>query len=699
MPAKKRSSTRRVGSTPKPVDTRKYISDIGTPDSDRPALPDVPTKQSFAYGSPAAPVLPRELSEKREMDLAEMAKNIDMGIEAAEIRERESSSDAEEEEEEEQNNRPRVATRSRKIRSISATQNRFLRDPTPDQAQLLDSLRESSPVRSNHYQRGRSSPTPQPPVPRTLSPISSSAVQSPPTAQRLIPESQIYPTPLARSGYGQPDQSPLGSSPRANSVDNQSIISWNLERDVHNDHLQRTQRHRKNAHGKNITAPPRRPSGLAFPQENIEEEESIAGSVPQVEQRPRSQDQSEPQPELQPEPQPAREPASALTRTIIPNTLSSRFLSRRSPSISTKPESHPIPEAYSTFRKLPVLRFLIVIFLMALSVFVVYFSGRAFSNISEKMTSHFPHGGEHSYTPLNASGMDAINALNSQMKRLTAQVTSLSKDMKFIKTEVDNVAAQKVDLKPVPVARTKPQINFLTVGAGAIIDPWRTSPASGKRLSFAQRNIYRMAGWFGLLKSQRRDPQPAMAALSPWEDIGDCWCSVPRDGAMSQLSVSLGRDIVPEEVVVEHIPEGAALNSGVAPREMEMWAKYKVVGLDGPEQKSSWFTSSEPRKDLADTITFGGQRTLSETIMDTLSLAYPNEPESNYADDRFLGPGFYRIGKWTYDRHGPDNIQSFPLDAIIDSPSIRVDHVIFRVKSNWGADNTCLYRLKLHGHV
>lgn len=691
----KRSAARRSGSTPQPVGTDAYFRDFSSPETSSPALPDVPTKHSFAYGSSVIPIVPREVSEKPNIDLSDMAKHIEVGIEAA--NERESAKELEDDSEEEV--RMVTRSRSRTSKSGSPIRKRRLREPTPDQVQLLDLLREASPVKSNHSHPGGSTPTPPPPVPRTLSPTPSVVLQ-PPTLQHLTQDTQIYPSPLARFGHRQPNQSPLGSSPQAKSIDNESTVSFSVERDVHEDSLQRTHNHRRKPRGKNITAPPRRPSGLAFPQETIEEEdedeEAIAGSSPKPERPPSSQGQQK----LSLEPEPEPEPMSAPTRTIIPNTIRSKSSPRRSPSIIEEPVNPEERFAYklsSSLRKLPAMHLIFAVFIMTLSVFAIYSTDTSLSGISHRVSSCLSFSGRQPYLPLNATGMDAVNALNNQMMKLTAQVTSLSKDMKIVRSDVDNMAAQRVEASPIRVHRERPKINFLSIGLGAIVDPWLSSPTVGRRISRPAKIYYNMAEWVGFAERPRAPQQPA-AALSPWEDIGDCWCSAPRAG-MSQLSVLLGRGIVPEEVVVEHIPEGAALDIGVAPREMELWARFKVVDdSKPPKRQSSWFGSGESSDDL-EGIKYPGQLTLSETIMSTLNLAYPDEPESSYSNDELLGPDFYRLSKFTYDPHGPDHVQSFMLDAVIDYPSIRVDKVVVRVKSNWGSEHTCLYRVKLHGHV
>lgn len=686
MPAKR--STRRTGSTPvSDRSKRMQLRDVSSPDTNSPALPEVPTKPSFAYGSSNVPLLPRDLAAKSKMNLTEMADAIDGGIQAAQERERESSKDPDDEDDELLTTQPR--TRS----SVSPTRRRLRRGQTPDQAQLLDGLRENSPVVS---QPGRSTPTPPPPVPQTLSTTSSP------------PEKNLYPSPLDRFDRKRHGQSPLDSSPQAN-ADNESIVSWSVERDIHDDHLQRTHstRYRKTPQGKNISAPPRRPSGLAFsPGNNDEESDSESSSEP--EQPLKRQVQSRPQSRRQPD----FGKSTAPTRTIIPNairpeTSSSRRLSpplRRTEQQRNEPpiiEPQAIPQPSFSFRKLPAPRYVVAAIVAVAAALAVFTSGVSTSGLSRGLSSCFPLGKPYPNIPLNATGMDAVNALNNHVVKLSAQVSSLSKEMKFVRSEVDNVASSRVDIGHA-VRKEVPKINFFSTSLGAIVDPNQSSPTAGRKLSKFDRIKLYVLRKSGVVNYQPRKPQPHLAALSPWEDVGDCWCSTPRDDdGVSQLSVLLGRDIVPEEVVVEHTPEGTSIDGSVAPREMELWAQFKIHDPDAPSESESASSSwSLPwSRSSIHNPTFPNGFSLSQYIMETIRLAYPNEPETEYSDDKLLGPDFFRVGKWTYDLHAPDHIQTFILDAIIDSPSIRVGKVVVRVKSNWGSGNTCLYRVKLHGHI
>ncbi|RMJ24419.1 hypothetical protein PHISP_04699 [Aspergillus sp. HF37] len=666
MPAR-RSSTRRTGSTPRSGDrgVHKQVQDFSSPDANSPALPEIPTKHSFAYGSSAVPLLPREVAAKPKMNLTEMAQNIDVGIQAAQDRERESSRELDD-----VNDEPVVATRSKTrpvSASVSPSRRRLKREPTPDQAQLLGTLREASPGVSHP---GRSTPTPPPPVPQTLPTISSPGEYRP--FRNMQPGRQLYPSPPGRLGSGRPGQPQLGSSPHADSVDNDSTVSWNVERDIYDDDIQRlTPRgHLRTPRGNNISAPPRRFSGLAFPQDPIEEE-SVGGPGSEVERPPERRTQNKPSPKS----------ATAPTRTIIPNSVrpgssSQGRIPRFRQSSRTVPQADSEP--FFPIQKLPDIRSAAAIALTALSVLAVYYFGGAISDSARGLGEWVPTGKPYPYVPLNTTRMDAVNVLNNQVGKLCAQVSSLSKEVKFVRAEVDK-GSSRVEVEPV-IRKEVPKVNFLMRGLGAIADPILSSPTFGPPPTWRRTAYEYLDKYVG--EDQIRKPQPPTAAMSPWEDVGDCWCSTPREG-MSQLSVLLGREIVPEE--------------------MELWARFKMSGGDAPPQPG-WLkrllspSSGESRASSMHHSLLPGQQSLSQYVLETVRMTFENEPESEYSDDELLGPDFYRVGKWEYDPHRGSHIQSHALDTVIDHPGIRVDKVVVRVKSNWGADSTCLYRVKLHGH-
>ncbi|TPR07528.1 Metallo-beta-lactamase family protein [Aspergillus niger] len=557
MPAR-RGATRRAGSTRSDIGSAStyFQSKLG-PEARTQALPNLPTKQSFAYGSAETPILPRELKIQPHMDLTEMADAIDKGIEDAkdrQMKEKETTQD-----------------KSRRQKSPSITRSpvrRSRREPTPDELQLLDNLREATksptPVRGNYSNNDQSTATPTPPIPHTLSTASSPAQSLPVPRYPHVPAENLYPSPMGRFGPQLHDGPPLGSSPLP---DDSSLYSFTVERAINSDELTRTL-----SDGKNIKAPPR-------------------------------------------------------------------------------------------------------IALAAATVYLVAFGGIP-------SLSRPPQ-----YIPMDENNMLAVSSLTDQMSRIGAQVSSLAKEMRTVKWDVNEVQSE-VRSSPTPIMPpsrgstdlgppTEQKTNFLSIGLGVIVIPGLTSPTVGHKLSAWQWAYVNL--WRG---SHYRPASPPLAALVPWEDYGDCWCSTPRDG-MSQIGIDLGQKIVPEEVAVEHMPKTATLKPENAPREMELWAQYVLV------QKGT----SRPARTQAERFS------IHKPIMDALRSAWPTEDPTAYSDDPLLGPTYYRVGKFTYDIHGSHHVQRFELDAVIDSPEVRVDRVVFRATSNWGGNHTCIYRLKLFGHV
>lgn len=348
-----------------------------------------------------------------------------------------------------------------------------------------------------------------------------------------------------------------------------------------------------------------------------------------------------------------------------------------------------------------------------LSAFSIYSFSDHLLDVSDDITSYFPFR-RPPYIPLNVTGMEAIEYLSRSVARIDRRVSVLSEDLNMVRSDVDNMPPPTTVIESAaPVRSTAtptPKTNFLSTGLGMGVDHRMTSPTVGEPATYLGRTWDRCKGLANRMRGQKRKSQPPLAALAPWENVGDCWCSVPHDG-MWQLSLELGLPIVPEEVVVEHHP--ASINPSVAPREMELWAQFVVVPEtnvnSSSKASSSWgfpFLSRETSKTTEEETEQQARRvpvdgfSLSEHVMNTVRLANRGAPDSEFSDDKLLGPSFYRISRWTYDVHSSEYAQEFSLDAIIDEPAIRVNHVVFRVKSNWGSkDATCLYRVKLHGHV
>lgn len=151
-------------------------------------------------------------------------------------------------------------------------------------------------------------------------------------------------------------------------------------------------------------------------------------------------------------------------------------------------------------------------------------------------------------------------------------------------------------------------------------------------------------------------PNPPLAALSSWDEPGDCWCTARDDThtGRAQLGVLLGAPLYPTQLTIEHLPSGAAPADAIAsaPRDVELW-----VQTDEPALMR---------------FGFDGER----------------------CEDGPEDEGWQCLGRVRYDRDAPNHVQTFLLDGQVQAP---VTNVLVRVTRNWGADHTCLYRVKLGG--
>ncbi|KAF2188379.1 hypothetical protein K469DRAFT_468623, partial [Zopfia rhizophila CBS 207.26] len=244
--------------------------------------------------------------------------------------------------------------------------------------------------------------------------------------------------------------------------------------------------------------------------------------------------------------------------------------------------------------------------------------------------------------------------LSDRIDKKIAEVTrSLQKELKAAAKEVakkafmDQIRLESLAYTNIIVNTelSLRKVNYFSPGLGARVDPYLTSSTFVEQRSAAAR-VYRKL--FSL--PQRRPP---IAALEKWDEASECWCAAPntQKTGQAQLTVNLGQSMYPKQVTVEHIPKEGTLDYRSAPQDLELWAE---VSQDILEQV-------QPALDCSD------------------------------------GPkGWLCLGKFTYNIHGANHVQTFNLDVNLDGIE-GVSRTMVRVTKNWGQDYTCLYRLRLHG--
>lgn len=188
--------------------------------------------------------------------------------------------------------------------------------------------------------------------------------------------------------------------------------------------------------------------------------------------------------------------------------------------------------------------------------------------------------------------------------------------------------------------------NYFSSGLGAVIEPDLTSTTFLDNPQWHSRFARRLA----------RVPlrNPPLAALEKWDEPGECWCAAPNPSnkGQAQLTVSLPEGVFPEQITIEHLPKDMMPGKKItnAPRTMELW-----VETDQPAE-----------------------------------YQYAHREDA-------CGPGpdgWTCLGAFTYNIHASNHQQTFDLDAYSTVP---VTKAMVRVTSNWGADHTCLYRVRMHG--
>ncbi|KAI1801077.1 hypothetical protein F4811DRAFT_480606 [Daldinia bambusicola] len=207
------------------------------------------------------------------------------------------------------------------------------------------------------------------------------------------------------------------------------------------------------------------------------------------------------------------------------------------------------------------------------------------------------------------------------------------------------------------------QINFFGVGSGAVIDPHSTSRPweIPKDFKFKSKEWYLRDGY---------RPQPPSSAIYPWSEEGECFCAGKTVKGVPQITNSIGimtsRTVIPQHLVVEHILPGSTLDPNAMPKDIEVWAYIEEVTLR--EEVRAFSSNNMP---------------------DQLGVEAPTVPD-----------GFVKIGHFTYEQKDyGDGVQIFKMSSELTSMRAATSHVIIRAVTNYGADHTCFYRLKLYGEV
>jgi hypothetical protein len=243
-----------------------------------------------------------------------------------------------------------------------------------------------------------------------------------------------------------------------------------------------------------------------------------------------------------------------------------------------------------------------------------------------------------------------------------AQVTALvERVVNKYKNNLNSGAAADAGLKGHFANYEANNINFFSVGSGALVDPTLSSPKwKIPKYKLESKKWYDRDGY---------KPQPLFTAITSWAEEGECFCAGPNirgEGVgTANVSVLISRDVVPRYLVVEHILPGATLDAAATPKDIEVWGSFTDINL-------------------------------RKTVLGWSESRFPDA-----VPERALHSGFVKLGEFEYQSvSSGDGVQVFTLSNELLDMNAAANHFVVRAMNNQGgADHTCFYRLRLYGDV
>lgn len=215
-------------------------------------------------------------------------------------------------------------------------------------------------------------------------------------------------------------------------------------------------------------------------------------------------------------------------------------------------------------------------------------------------------------------------------------------------------------------------VNYLSDDHGAVViahytsNTWRV-PSLAQQLG---RWVWSTVG----MGRPHKPVKPRTTALTESYKSTDCWCAdSPADAIVKlQMGVSMPYKIFPNSFTIEHMPATGTRDIASAPRNFEIWVK-----MDSQEQAKK----------------------VKRSIQDLDNPIWPgdcgNPPNSTSSRDNADAWVCAVIGE--YDIHGHNYLQSFFFPSNPWDLGLEIQNVFLKVTSNWGADHTCLYQIRLTG--
>ncbi|OAX81880.1 hypothetical protein ACJ72_03778 [Emergomyces africanus] len=475
------------------------------PDLGNPALPDVRTQQSFAYGSTKTPALPRQLEVNPSMGLSEMVDTLDDGLRQAQDRDHARVGEPTNLDPEKRETRsmnvsihssmsptPGPGSRrapSRRTASRKASSRRPIsRQQTPED-QLLESLREvSEEVEAVKFEDDASVSA----LPDTPSFNGSASVSW--TTERVIhgtlprePDAGTRPDYYLRYPYNSQPSSSQGPSGLSLPPTRGPIFEETFR-----------------------TKPPLPPPPPLNPSRISTSTSAVRRTLPPVpaftQQRKSSASKS------------STSSASSSLKHSGKHTPSAS--SNSSPDLTTATPSGINISSSQRLSRIPKTSSAIMATIgLLLTVFLAYFCrGHActFPRGLQTTMSHYLCSSTSSFITENSTTIYS-DAFNKFSYRFDQRLSDMAKDVATLKNEwnrrlphIKEALSRSPTTVPNPL--TPPKVNYASVGMGAVVDPYLTSPTMA-----TSAGLMRRIGQY-LAKIPRGSPP--VAALQPWDASG-----------------------------------------------------------------------------------------------------------------------------------------------------------------------------------
>lgn len=213
--------------------------------------------------------------------------------------------------------------------------------------------------------------------------------------------------------------------------------------------------------------------------------------------------------------------------------------------------------------------------------------------------------------------------------------------------------------------------------------------AGGRVIPSITSDTYSLAppssgGWFGG-KKKPIEGRPPVTALLAEIGNGECW---PVEGGQGQLAVLLAKPVRVTEVVVEHAAREVSFDMDAAPREVE--GQYTTASLPTVILCVSSI-------DILSFQTFSVWALVDGQSAQSKVAAYQASLSSSPTESLPPSPNYILLASFAYDISLPNHIQTFPVSQPILDLDLETGIVVVRIRSNYGAAYTCLYRVRVHG--